>query len=145
MSRKKDARPLMNEMAEILLAECYVCGEKYYNKWGKPRVHKGWVVHHVWYNKNDLRYADFKNQYDYWAYLLPQVKVRHNDGFLLLCGKHHQTVERLANWNSWRFRRLLRAVERTRGGEPWGRKDEVMKREKQEREERERALQLRDA
>ena len=135
----------MNEMADLLGNECYVCGERYHNKRGKPRLHLGWVVHHVWYEMSDLRYANFKNQYDYWTVLLPQVKKRGRDGFLLLCGKHHQTVERLSNWNDWRFRRLLRAVQRTKNAEHYGKKDEALDREKKKREEQEWELQLRDA
>ena len=142
--KKPDSRPLMNEMAEHLGGECYVCGESYYNKRGKPRTQKRWVVHHLWYAKDDLRYINFKGQFEYWTVLLPQVKERGKDGFLLLCGKHHQTVENLAYWNGWKFRRLLRAVERTVSSEPYGKKDAALGKEKKKREEQEWTLQLRD-
>ena len=91
----KQNRVDMDAMADMLGSRCYVCGEHYRNKRGKVRLHLGWVVHHVTYTLDELRHADFKNRREYWAYLLPKVIAHGKDRFLLLCNRHHQSVERL--------------------------------------------------
>ena len=134
----------MDEMADMLGNRCWVCGEDYRNKWGKVRMHLSWVVHHITYSFEELKHDDFKNRREYWAYLKPQVKERGRDQFLLLCGRHHQSVERLLRFKPFTLQRLMRAVERSRLGEPYDKLDRMLDKELKRRDEQEWALRLRD-
>jgi hypothetical protein len=80
--------------------KCRVCHKKY---------GKNFLFHHKKYHTGEKVYKDFPNTYLYNLYVLPIVANDPNR-FRLLCGAHHNLVEKLKRFKSDKFERLVEVV-----------------------------------
>lgn len=87
---------------------CFVCGIAH-----TPR--RQLVIHHLWYLPGESTYKDFARQSDYLRYLAAMVQETPGR-FILVCNRHHQSIERLKRFNKAHFERLAEAVRMT--GQP---------------------------
>ena len=95
------APDIIMELAQLYHERCFVCH-------GTVK-RKGFTIHHLYYLKKDVRYKNYKNRDRYYQDLYPLVKAK-PDRFLLLCNKHHQSIERLKRFKNDNFERLAEAV-----------------------------------
>lgn len=100
MNRKEQVFKLKEEAAKKYGSKCFVCGRKF---------GKGFTFHHKYYVEGEKYYKDFANGEDYNEYIVKIVK-RNPKQFLLLCYRHHFTVEMFKKYKKETLKKLLSAV-----------------------------------
>jgi hypothetical protein len=102
--KKAEVMQQKRDVAQIFGGVCYVCGRKY---------GKGFNFHHKKYIEGEKTYRDFKNPLHYTLYVIAMVLVD-PDRFVLLCRKHHISVEMLKRYKYETFWRLIQVVAMSR-------------------------------
>jgi hypothetical protein len=100
VSRKEHIYKLKEKAAKKLGSKCYVCHRKF---------GKGFTFHHKYYVPGEKTYRDFENGDDYNEYIVKIVE-KNPKQFLLLCFKHHFTIEQLKRFKKETLERIIKAV-----------------------------------
>ncbi len=105
MNQKNKIKKYKRQVAAIYNSECYVC---------KKKFGKRFSFHHLKYYTTEKTYKDFNNNNNkYQLYILPIIEKRPKD-FVLLCFKHHYTVEQLKRFKFKNLERLFDIVWRSK-------------------------------
>ena len=83
-------------------SHCYCCG--------RVNSKRGMTYHHLWYNKTDAFHRCFKNSYDYYLALEPQI-IKNPKRFKYLCSQCHSYISKLRQIkNNGRIKRMCKVA-----------------------------------
>ena len=100
ISKKQRVFLVKRQVAKLFSSRCFVCHR---------RFGKGFTFHHKYYIPEEKTYKDFKDPLDYQLYIIDIVRNNPTQ-FLLLCHRHHYSVENLKKFGALTLLRLLKAV-----------------------------------